>query len=277
MGRGHHGSIARRPAGLCVGLFLLGCTEFEPGTDELTGTTEVTDQLTPGVGRDWSCVGSVPTRSFGTDPGAAITYTLRTLDLGTLDPIPDMTVRVCALTDVECDMPVIDRLEVDAEGWVDVPLTENFSGYLELESPTTVPGSLYLGGGLRTMTEFPLLMITVPAFQGLMAAVGVTEDPAAGHVSIRTFDCQSDTAPGATLSNNTGGVPFYFINGLPDITLRETDDDGLGGYVNVPAGVTSVQSRLADGTLVDRRSFIVRPGWFVSSFMRPAGFQPPAP
>jgi hypothetical protein len=41
----------------------LACTEFEPGTDELTGNAELSDTsagaLMPAVGRDWSCVGAL--------------------------------------------------------------------------------------------------------------------------------------------------------------------------------------------------------------------------
>lgn len=273
MGRAQQGPVAQRALKLGAGLFLLACTEFEAGTDELSASTEPLDQLPPTSG-DWSCLGTVPSRA---EPllGDAITYTVQMIDLGTRAPITDATVTVCGLTDVECATPIVENLRVDADGWIDIPLTENFSGYLEVRSPMTVPAAFYLGDGLRTMTDYPFVSVTIPTFEGLTAAVGVVGNPATGTISVRTFDCQSETAPGAALINNTGGVPFYFTDGLPDITRRETDADGLGGFVNVPPGVTLLQSLLADGTVVDRRSFIIRPGWLTTAFMRPAGFQPP--
>jgi hypothetical protein len=276
MGRGHHGSIARRATGLCVGLFLLGCTEFEPGTDELEASTERLDQLPPGVGSDWSCLGSVPPGTNETELGAPITYTVRLLDLGTRSPVPNMRIRVCGLTDVDCVMPVAD-VAVDPDGWVDIPLTENFSGYLELLSPSTVPSAFYLGEGLHTMTEYPFLVVTEPSLQGLVAATGVGFIPTAGTISVRTLDCQSNTAPNIAVTNTTGGVTYYFANGLPDPTPRATDGDGIAGFINVPPGLTTLQARLADGTVIDSRSFIVRPNWIMTAFMRPAGFQAPAP
>jgi hypothetical protein len=261
--------------GLGIGPLVLACTEFEGGTDELEATTEMLAELPPAAGTDWSCLDAAPSRAGPATLGAPITYTVRLVDLGTRNPVPGMTVRVCGLTDVDCVMPVADRLLPDADGWLDIPLTEGFAGYLELRSPSTVPTSFYLNEGLRTMTEYPFVAVTVPTFEGLRAAVGVAGDSSLGAIAVRTFDCQGAPAPGTVLTNNAGGVPFYFANGLPTITRRETDDEGLAGYINSPPGVTLLQSQLADGTVVDRASLIVRPGWIMTAFMRPAGFQAP--
>jgi hypothetical protein len=266
---------ARRVMGLCMVSVLPGCTDFEPGTDELSASREMLGELPAAPGTDWSCLDTVPSRIDRATLGAPITYTVRLVDLGTRNPVSDMTVRVCGLTDVDCVMPVADALRPDADGRLDIPLTEGFAGYLELRSSTTVPSSFYLNEGLRTMTEFPFVAVTVATFEGLRAAVGVTADDSFGAIAVRTFDCQGVPAPSTVLTNNVGGVPFYFANGLPDITRRETDDDGLAGYVNSPPGVTLLQSQLTDGTVVDRKSLIVRPGWLMTAYMRPAGFQPP--
>jgi hypothetical protein len=276
MGGGRDGSSAGRATLFCARLALLGCTEFEPGSDELEAMTERLDQLTPGIGGDWSCLGSVPEGANSPELGAPITYRVRLLDLGTRGPVPGMMVRVCGLTDVDCVMPFAN-LEVDADGWIDIPLSENFSGYLELLSPTTVPSAFYLGEGLRTMTDYPFVVVTVPSFEGLMAAVGIAADRRAGAISVRTFDCRSDTAADVAVTNTTGGITYYFADGLPDITPRGTDGDGIAGFLNVPPGLTRLQARLADGSVIDSRTFIVRPGWLMTAFMRPAGFEAPAP
>ena len=63
--------------------------------------------------------------------GAAVVYSLRLVDLVTQEPVPDVVVDACALTDITCNAPVAARLTPDAEGWVNVPLTSNFTGYLE--------------------------------------------------------------------------------------------------------------------------------------------------
>jgi hypothetical protein len=272
---GHHGWVSSGAIGLLAGSFLLACTEFEAGTDELEPASETLAQLPEGSGVDWSCLGAQSARS--PDPGAlgaAITYSLRLVDIATNAPFPGVTARACGLTDVDCTVPVTERLQPDADGWVHVPLTENFSGYLELEGPPALPYIFYLPSeGLRTMREFPLFMISAQGYLALVTANGVTDDRALGGVATRTFDCVGNPAPATVLTNNTGGVPYYFANGLPDVTRRQTDESGLAGYLNVPPGVTLIQSELGDGTVVSRKSVIVRPGWLSAIFMRPAPFE----
>jgi hypothetical protein len=258
---------------LVVGLVLLGCTEFEPGTDELDPSSDVLEQLTE-ASADWSCLGTTPDRSAAPGAlGAAITYSLRLVDIATGSPFPGLTVRACGLTDIDCMMPVADDLRPDADGWVDIPLTENFAGFLEMESPTSVPYLFYLPSeGLRTMRDFPLLMISLQSFQALVGALGVVGNAELGAIATRAFDCQGAPAPATVLTNNTGGVPYYFADGLPDVTRRQTDDDGLAGFLNAPPGVTLIQVQLGDGSVVNRKSIIVRRGWLSAVYMRPAGF-----
>jgi hypothetical protein len=71
-------------------------------------------------------------------------------------------------------------------------------------------------------------------------------------------------------------VPFYFTNGLPDITRRQTDEDGVAGFLNVGPGVTVLQATLPDGTVMTERTFFVRPGWLTATFLRPAPIDSPA-
>jgi hypothetical protein len=272
MGRPHHGSIAARATRLGAGLFLLACTEFEAGTDELEASTEMLDQL-PASGGDWSCLGDSPAPLL--DPGTVgspITYGLRLVDIANGNPFPGVTVRACGLTDIECEAPITDRLGTDAEGWVDIPLTENFAGYLEVESPTSLPYVFYLPNErLRTMRDYPLVVISEQSFAALRAALGVGDMPELGTISTRNFDCTGNPAAATVLLNNTGGVPFYFINGLPNITSRETDGAGLAGFANAPTGVTQLEVRRGDGALISRKSVIVRAGWLTGAFMRPIG------
>ncbi len=263
-------------ATLALGIVLLGCTEFEPGTDELDLTTTML-QPPPASGMDWSCLDQNPLdTSEPATAGELVTYSVQVLDIATDVPFTGLTARVCGLTDIDCAMPVTDWLRPDGDGWLDLALRENFSGYVELVSPTLKSTLYHLPGeGLRTMRDYPIRMVSAQSFDALANAVGVVEDPNLGGMTSRMFDCQGKTAPAAALINNTGGVAYYFDDGLPTITRRETDEDGIAGFVNVPTGVTVISAQLADGRIISRRSLIIRRGWLSATFMRPAAWEAP--
>jgi hypothetical protein len=251
----------------------LGCTEYEPASDTLPSTTEnPLEGLPPALGADWSCLGTAQDRAPAPGMlGAPVVYSLRLVDLATQEPVPDVVVDACALTDITCNAPVASRLTPDAEGWVNVPLTSNFTGYLEIESPGTVPYLFHLpDDGIRTMRDFPLLLIDLESFGALQQALRIQADPTLGAIAMRAFDCQGNPAPGVALQTNSGGVPFYFENGLPNTTRRVTDAAGLAGFIGAVPGVTLLESELANGTTTSTKSLIIRSSWMTSVFMRPA-------
>lgn len=252
---------------------LAGCTEYEPASDTLPSTSEnPLEGLPPALGADWSCLGTGEERAPAPGMlGAAVVYSLRLVSLATQEPVPNVVVNACALTDITCNAPVASQLTPDSEGWVNVPLTSNFSGFLEIVSPGTVPYLFHLpDDGIRTMRDFPLLLIDLESFGALLQALRIQADPTLGAIAMRAFDCQGDPAPGVALQTNSGGVPFYFDNGLPNTTRRLTDAGGLAGFIGAVPGVTLLESELANGTTTSTKSLIIRPGWMTSVFMRPA-------
>jgi len=252
-----------------------GCSEYKPATD------------TPGA--DWSCLSAPRTNP---DPigvvGRDVTYSVQLVDLSTVQVISNVKLRACGLTDLECNNPVTgetppddappspDRggwLTPDASGWVDIPLKSNFQGYLEIESiprEAYVPYIFHLPEGeLQTMREFPIVMISATAFGMLVAALQVDYDPDLGAIGARTFDCQGQLAPGVVLRNNTGGVPWYFQNGLPNTRRQETDDQGLAGFLRSQPGLTVSDAILPDGRAITSQSLIVRKQTMSTVYFRP--------
>ena len=132
-----------------LALAALACTEFEPGTDELTaggeGPTDTSSgALTPAVGRDWTCLGELRADPMiardNTNP-ARLVQSVQVLTLREGRVPPETVVRACAQRDLACDSPLTAQLPVDAQGWVDMPLFDGFDGYLEVTSPSTVPST----------------------------------------------------------------------------------------------------------------------------------------
>ena len=63
---------------------------------------------------------------------------------------------------------------------------------------------------------------------------------------------------------------YYFEDGLPSIVSTATSETGLGGFVNVPAGVVSVKARLAStGRVIGSRKVIVRAGTLTGFYFPP--------
>lgn len=265
---------ALRLMGLCASL-TYACTDYKPASDTLESVEGNPlfsgESAVDGFGGDWSCLGTerAPTPVPGA-LGPSIVYSLRLIDLATGNAMSDATVRACGLTDVNCDAPVTDTIEVDEDGWANVPLTANFRGYLEIESPTAVPYLMPLpDNGLRTMRDFPMAMISLQSFGALLSALRLESNPNLGAIGMRAFDCRGQPAEGVVMRSSTGGLPWYFEDGLPNTERDMTDAQGLGGYVGSAPGVTLFETELSDGTPMSSKSLIVRAGWMTAGYMRP--------
>lgn len=259
-----------------VGFAALACTEFEPGTDELTEGDGLADMgtgaLMPAVGRDWTCIGTrTPEPMVARDNTDAVrlVQSVQMLSLVNGTVPPDTTVRACAQRDLSCATPLTASLPVDAQGWVDMPLFDGFDGYLEVRSPTTIPMMLFYQAPLRGTSrtdEEPLGQVEVPVLAQLTTAIGTPQDPGLGLLVLRAFDCKGDPAPGVRFSVDKPAVPFYFVAGLPSSQVTETEVSGLGGFINVPIGITVVDATLTSGEadFTDARTLFTRPGWMTA-------------
>jgi hypothetical protein len=237
-----------------------GCSDYKPGTDVRALTTS-----------DWSCLKdtSEPPKTPGS-PGNAVIYSLRLVDLATDAPYPDVPVTACGLTDLDCLSPVADNLHTDADGLVNVRLTENFSGYLEINSDAAVPYLFHLPDtGLRTQADYPLAMIAIRSFSVLLGAFSLPTDPSLASIGFRAFDCRGVPAGGVSFHSSAGGQAWYFEAGLPSTTRTQTDVSGLGGFIGSTTGVSTLDAQLPDGRVITTKSVIVREGWMTAGYLRP--------
>ena len=252
-----------------------GCSGYKPASDTLALSADGDGQQA-----DWSCLQrpAQPTAPLGS-VGDPIVYSIRMVDVLSQALLMDVTVQACGLADVECARPITPKLSPSTDGWVDVPLRDNFQGYLRIQSndDSTLPQLFHLPdtGRLRSRRDFPIVMISKMAYEVLVNVLHVPDDPSLGAIAVRTFDCQNRLAAGVTLTNDTDGVPWYFLDGLPSIMRQETDLQGLAGFVGTTPGFTLSEATLADGTKISSQNLIVRPGWMSSGFLRPAQAKDP--
>jgi hypothetical protein len=252
------------------------CTAYEPASDRLP--FEQVGSLNPAVTANgvWSCLD--PDEPVAPGPVAAgvagrVVYSLQVVDLTTGQLHPDARVRACGLADINCDDPVTNWLAVDAEGWVDVPLFRDFAGFFEVMASDTVPFLFYLAEPVRESTvEYPLGVVSVASLGPLVQLLGVPVEPENSVIAARAFNCQGDPATDVSLSTDGGGVPWYFVDGLPTATSSGTGADGLAGLANVEPGLAVFDMKAPNGISIGGpQSVVVRQNWLSALFVRPPG------
>jgi hypothetical protein len=260
----------------------LGCTQFEPGSDELpepSGLEETrADALTAQTGRDWSCIGPLGTSSEvirNTANAARLVQSLQLLSLASGTVPKEVVVRACAQRDVNCTNPLTPDIPIDAEGWVDLPLYDGFDGFLEIRGPEIVSTLFFYQEPLSTTSRLdvaPLGVVEKTLLPMLTAAIGTQQDPALGLVYLRAFDCKNDEALDVRYTIDKRGVPFYFVAGLPSAARTETDSSGLGGFLNIPEGIAVVDASLksADKDIALPKTILVRPNWMTGLRLIPS-------
>jgi hypothetical protein len=251
------------------------CTEFEAGSDTLAATMEL--PINPAQGGSggslagdpsgpWSCLGREPLASPPLELGSTtVTYSIFIADTVTRQPPPGLEVSACSPLDIECARPMAESVPPDADGLVRMRVPRNFSGFFRVLSDQTVPAVLFIAGAVQADTNAaPMLLIGQGPFQVLTQSQGVAIDPNMGHLLLRAYDCDRAPAAGIRFTNDKGGQPFAFVDGLPVVGQTITDAQGTAGFLNVLPGVAVVQSLQASspGLLTRTGSGRVRAGWF---------------
>jgi hypothetical protein len=258
---------------LFCGLAASGCAKFASDLDTPTDSPGIqTLELDPG---DWSCVSDEAGNPVMNPNGPPLDFPVEARDYLTGAVPTNLRIRACFRPDLACMRPATDWLTPDETGKVVLPLTEGFSGYLEILGDDEVPTLYVLPAALTpelvdalqavTVTLLPLdvLLQFGEAFQ-------LDLDPGSGVLSMNTFDCTGPAAPGVRLELNASAVPFSFVDGLPQAFQDTTTDDGAAGFANVLPGLVVVKGFRAGTTdLIGLESVLVRAGWVSVSNLMP--------
>jgi hypothetical protein len=264
---------------LVLQLALLACTPLEPqGDTPSAGGASAIDQvgLPNAPAADWSCLESLAEESALSPTGSngrRWTYSRQVVDYVTGQPIPNVRVRACQLLDTTCDNPVAEVASA-ADGWMEVLLTEDFNGYFEFQSATTVPHIVF-PTFLSPRSGSNVVPVPLPdpqATVALTASFGIPVDLTLGIVIIYMFNCEGVPAQGLRLSSDREGEPWYTVSGFPTFAAQATSAQGLGGFVNVSPGISVVQVERGDGTpLATPQAVLVRSGWMSTLMWDPSG------
>jgi hypothetical protein len=203
-------------------------------------------------------------------PAAVVRYELR-IELprrSDLD-LADLDLRLCRLQDEVCDDGMSAVPVPDATGLLTLELDANFRGYLEIAAPALVPTLAALplpyAPGVEPATyrlleprDFELLLwrgeLPRDAEQGF--AIALVHDAAGARTS------GGELSLGETTAGDTeDAVAYYFRDGIPTPAAQSTDEQGAGGWSQLPSGVFSAQARHeASGASLGAAEFRSRPG-----------------
>jgi len=269
-------AVARRPPRAIVGpgaslaaVALCACTGLAPGSDRLETVIAGSRPDSGAPDPRWACLEEPA-------PGGAdlvvptVELSLRVVDTITGSAPEGLTARACEKIDVTCASPLMGAVAVASDGLLRLPVHQGFDGYVELVSGANVPTMYFLNRELMRDSTEVLTTISSAALGALAAQGGVALDPAFGHLLIRAFDCQGAPASGVELFSDVGGVPFAFVDGLPNVGADVTTASGLGGFVNVPVGLAVLEGRRVEGDRsLGQANVVVRTGWFTYGDVEP--------
>lgn len=245
------------------------CTELAPGSDTLSSTRANLMEAGSRVDPRWACLDEPPGASAVALVAQPV-LTLAPVDIASGAPPEGLTARACQRLDVDCLSPVVNGVTLSEDNALHLRVPRGFDGFVELTSPASVPTMYFVNRPMLVDRVESFRLLNPRGLQALAMQGGVTLEPELGHLLIRVFDCEGAPASGIQLSNDRGGEPFSFVNGLPSTGADVTTADGLGGFVNVPPVLVVLQGlKVDDERVISTPSVSVRQRWFTYGDIEP--------
>ena len=238
-------------------------------------TNNVCTGATNAGGAPWACLGHVTNDE---DVAATpVTLMFPFLDLVSGDPIVGVEVQACAKLDVSCASPLTGMIASNAEGYVSVPVTAGFDGYLKTSFSGGPPTYCFINPPVIDSTpRDDTDLVTTFDYEVIAKETvdGGAINPAYGTVFSNVGDCNGNNgeAVSVTLDNHDANTTIaYQINGLPTVGATQTDSSGNVVVINVPPGnVTLTATLVSTGQRIGEATGFVRGGAFSYIFVVPS-------
>lgn len=275
----------------CVGLLAAaGVTTACSGLDSPADTCRRHPDCTPTVAETpWGCLaeGFQPDNS----PPMGLGFVLSVVDFNNPNPsatLPGLEVGVCQIRDENCSQNLagegggvaVQAVEGEPAAF-QMGLPFGFEGFLRMTATGYLNTEYYFADELSMNLEGgdpPVVVgetITLPRgdrIQDFFDSVASTQDEAAGILALRTFDCLGARASGVqvVLENPSGDeIPWVFSGGIPLQGLL-TDDQGVGGFANVPEGPVTLMGINPDDEVYGTVTIRAQPNTLTFAEIRPA-------
>ena len=232
-------------------------------------------QAGSGFGGDSSCIGKVV---WANPLKPSYQWDATLVDFLTLAPVTGVTVKVCAIADTACSVPLQTETS-DLAGKVTLSgpsSPEGIAAYLEITGGGVTPTLEFLRYSDNTTLDGGKVQITLASTttQALFVGVlGVTADPKRGTLTYVAWDCAPLNLAGVSASldpADSATVTAYLVGAVPSKTATETDASGFGGFVNVPPGPVTLKGKSAKtGQSLGSVKLFVREGFNSQTVLPP--------
>jgi hypothetical protein len=284
---------------------LLGCSGYASGAD-------TAQQFLP-ADPAWTCLGQPPPSLPVLSPiPKYIVYAVPIFDYANPPTaIPGLSVAACQVSDTNCPtanevglvQPPMPYMTTIGGVPVTVPLYQivmpyGVDAYLRLSAPGYVTGEYLFGGPLvsldgktivlptgesaAVLAGLPITPLAEADADRFANGIGVTRDPNAAIIAMRTIDCNGELAADCTLSlspaDSPNIVPFATdgIRALSTNPPKPTDASGYAGFANIPlkSGLknfnVTVQGKNPAGVVFSNATLEIRPGFLTTGQIRPS-------
>jgi hypothetical protein len=192
--------------------------------------------------------------------------TFRLLLFGPNTPLEGAKIRACSINDQTCAAPRSEVAVADANGNVQVHVTDaggGFFGHYEITRDDLVPMMLFVPP-MRSDTFYgDQYGIAKDEFDAIVATFGGHADR--GHMVVRARDCLGTYAARLRVdaSPRDGAKIGYLAGGFPSTTATETDSSGVAGIFDLaPLTGITVQAKQIDLDLsYPSTTVFTRVGW----------------
>jgi hypothetical protein len=219
----------------------------------------------------WACIDSPSSE----EPASGKVHVAMTMvDLLSQKPLSGVTLTLCAKLDGTCMLP-IDNFVSDEAGRMDVEMNAGFDGYFQAEGAGIYPTLIFPPNTRRQRAPSTLPMVPASFFGVMYKGIGVSVAEDRSVVLTTALDCLGRPAAGVAVASPQADdrtVGYVLAGGVPSRTAPATDETGVGGFVNIPAGSAVITSTLtATNRVVGTAGVQTRSGHLSMVLVMPSG------
>jgi hypothetical protein len=209
----------------------------------------------------WDCIADF----MPPETGATVEHLYRFEDALTEAVPTNLEVKVCQILDNTCATP-IETPMADSNGLVTLELSASFDGYLAVTADGLMNSFVLLQKPVKIpQSEKVIRMASEMVLSSLAENQGADYDPTKGVTIVLASNCLDERAANVTIFSQQAvdgsAVPFYFQDAIPILDATETDEQGAGGFINLPTTFIDYVTRRADtGEDIGSAAMLARAG-----------------
>jgi hypothetical protein len=196
------------------------------------------------------------------------------VDLLSQRPLPGLALTLCAKLDATCMLPIASFVSNEA-GQMDVEMNAGFDGYFQAVGAGIYPTLIFPPNTRRQRAPSTLPMVPASFFGTMFSGIGVTIANNRSVILTTALDCLGRPTAGLSLASpqaDAQTVSYLLAGGVPSRAAAATDETGVGGFVNVPAGSAVITSTIAaTNRLAGTAGVQVRAGYLSMVLVMPSG------